>query len=77
LFKSGTLDAYSQAWALSFFLLETRQQQYSQYLKSIMTRPALELYESDARLSDFQKAFGKNIPQLEAEFVRYVSRLGN
>jgi hypothetical protein len=76
MFQSATLDAYSQAWALTFFLLETRQQQYSQYLKRIAARPQLEPYTEEDRLADFQEAFGKNLDSLDADFVRFVSGLG-
>lgn len=76
LFQSATLDAYSQAWALTFFLLETRQQQYSQYLKRIAARPQLEPYQEDDRLADFQEAFGKDLGSLDVDFVRFVSGLG-
>lgn len=75
LFKSATLDAYSQAWALTFYLMETRSQQYGRYLKAISSRPPLETYEPDARLEDFRQAFGQNIESLETEFLRYMSRL--
>jgi hypothetical protein len=42
-----------------------------------MARPQLETYEPEARLQDFQKAFGKNTAQLEIDFLRFMSRLGN
>ncbi len=77
LFKSATLDGYAQAWALTFFLLETRQQQYSQYLKTLSARSPLETYEEEDRLKDFRKAFGKNTTQLEAEFLRFLGRITN
>lgn len=77
LFKSAPLDAYSQAWALTFYLMETRSQQYGRYLKVISSRPPLETYEPDARLEDFRQAFGQNIESLETELLRYMSRLVN
>ena len=33
LYKTATLDAYSQGWALSFFLIETRPGEYVRFLK--------------------------------------------
>ena len=74
-FQSAALDAYAEAWALTFYLLQTRQAQYSEYLKRIAVRPALEAYSSEARLEDFQKSFGKNLTQLDAELVRFYQGL--
>ena len=74
-FQAATLDGYAQAWALTFFLLETRQQQYSDYLKRIAARPPLQPYESEARLDDFRQAFGDDLAQLDADFLRFMSGL--
>jgi len=75
LFQTAPLDAYAQAWALTFFLLETRQSQYSEYLRRIAARPPAQPYEPDARLQDFQQAFGKDMVQLEADMLRYTAGL--
>lgn len=75
LFQTGTLDAYAEAWALSFFLLETRSSDYSRYLKQIAKRDPLVEYTAAQRLEDFQAAFGKDTKQLEAQYVRFIDRL--
>ena len=75
MFKSATLDAYSQAWALTFYLIETRRRQYAQYLKAIAARDPLSSYSSKERIDDFKKAFGKNWDLLEAAFLRHLKRL--
>lgn len=69
LFKKATLDAYSQAWALSFFLIETRPRKYATYLK----RLAAESGEDRARL--FAEVFGSNTRMLDAEMLRFFRRL--
>jgi hypothetical protein len=74
-FGKDTLDAYSQAWALSFFLIETRPQKYSQYLAKVAKRDPLKEYDADDRLADFQAIFGKDTRLLEAEFLRFIARL--
>lgn len=74
-FKSATLDAYAQAWALTFYLMETRSQQYARYMKVLSSRSPLETYEPETRLEDFRNAFGSNIESLETEFLRYMARL--
>ena len=73
-FKKNILDAYSEAWALSFWLIETRPRKYEAYLKSIITRDPLERYSAEQRLDDFQKAFGSDLKQREAEFLRYIQK---
>ncbi|MBC8290090.1 MAG: DUF1570 domain-containing protein [Planctomycetes bacterium] len=69
LFKKSTLDAYSQAWALSFFLIETRPRKYATYLK----RLAAGTGEDRGKL--FREVFGSNTRMLEAEMLRFFKRL--
>lgn len=73
LFATGILDAYSQAWALSFFLVETRSSQYSKYLGSIVARDPLQEYGPAERVADFKRAFGGDLKLLDAEFLRFVA----
>lgn len=72
LFATGVLDAYSQAWALTFFLVETRSSQYAGYLSAIMRRDPLRDYGPEERVVDFKRAFGTDLKLLEAEFLRYI-----
>ncbi len=73
LFKTSTLDAYSEAWAFSFFLIETRPRLYAEYLKTIAARDPLRGYSAEARLADFTQTVSKEIPLLEAEFLRFIA----
>lgn len=73
MFLTNVLDAYAEAWALTFFLVETRPREYSQLLKLIAARSAFELYREKDRLNDFQNAFGKDLILLEANFLRFMS----
>ncbi|TWT58205.1 hypothetical protein KOR42_15760 [Thalassoglobus neptunius] len=75
-FRRKILNAYSQAWALSYFLAETRPSKYAAYLKIISTRDSLDReYSATERLSDFRKAFGNDIDWLEVQFVRFIEGL--
>ena len=74
LFADSLLDAYAQAWALSFFLFETRGVEYAKYLKSIATRNVLKDYTEDDRLEHFEAAFG-DVDDLEVDFLRYIDRI--
>lgn len=75
LFKSSVLDAYSEAWALSFFLIETRPRAYAAYLRTIAARNPLLIYPADERLTDFKKTVSNELPLLEAEFLRFIAAI--
>ncbi|MBI1348339.1 DUF1570 domain-containing protein [bacterium] len=71
-FSASALDAYSDAWALTFYLLEKRSADYTAYLKRLAERdPQLE-YTSEQRLADFQKSFGRDLSLLESRVVRFI-----
>ncbi len=74
-FETATLDAYSEAWALSFFLIETRSTEYGKYLKQLADRDPLKDYNAESRLNDFTNAFGKDINSLEDLYLRYIGRI--
>lgn len=75
MFDAATLDAYAQAWALTFYLVETRPRDYAKYLKTICNRDPLMRYGEDDRVADFQDAFGENLQLFESGFLRFMSRL--
>jgi len=75
LFKSSVLDAYSEAWAFSFFLIETRPRPYAEYLRLIAERNPLAAYSGPERLADFKKAVSSDLPVLEAEFLRFIASI--
>jgi Protein of unknown function (DUF1570) len=74
-FDQNVLDAYSQAWALTFFLNETRPRNYADLLRAMAARDPLLGYPPEARLADFQKAVTKDLKLLEAEFLRFMAEL--
>lgn len=74
-FGTTTLDAYSQAWALTFFLLETRPSEYAKYLQMLTKRDPMTGYEREERLKDFQSAFGRDLVMLEAHFLSFYQDL--
>lgn len=73
--QRAPLDFYSQSWALSFYLMETRSRRYADFLKRIAARDPLKSYTSKQRVADFQAAFGKDIDALETGFLRYLDQL--
>lgn len=75
MFQTATLDAYCEAWALTFYLVETRPRKYARLLKTVAARGPLARYQPDERLDDFKNAFGTDLGLLEANFLRYLKKL--
>jgi hypothetical protein len=71
----AALDAYAEAWALNYFLIRQRPKQYVEYLKVLGQKPPLAIFGPEVRLRDFQQAFGENLAQLDAEFLRYMRKV--
>ena len=74
-FKSDADGAYAEAWALTYFLSETRPRQYADYLARTANRPNFRVYSTTERLADFTAVFGENLPLLDAQFVQFVEGL--
>lgn len=75
MFRRDPYDAYGQAWALSYYLIETRSARYTRYLKKIAGRDPLEPYTAEERLDDFTDTFGRNLDLFEATWLRYFKRM--
>jgi hypothetical protein len=74
-FQSHAVSAYAEAWMLTFYLCETRPQEYSNYLARVAARPAFSDYAPQERMADFTAAFGKDLALLSAQLQRYVDEL--
>lgn len=74
-FTQATLDAYSDAWVLTFYLLENRSADYTAYLKRLAQRDPQIEYTPEARLADFQHCFGRDLSLLESRVQRLIDDL--
>ncbi|MDA1231129.1 MAG: DUF1570 domain-containing protein [Planctomycetota bacterium] len=76
MFRSQTLDAYSAAWGITWFLTENpaRARMFSRYLNSVSERDPMASYSAAERLEDFQRVFG-DISRIEVDYVRAMDRL--
>ena len=76
-FQDGktTADAYSEAWALNYFLLRTKRKLYVKYLKILAKLDPLEDLTKEKRLVQFKSVFGENLEKLDAQFLRYMRRV--
>ncbi len=77
LFKDANLarTAYPESWALAYFLIRSRPQQFVAYLQTLSHKQPLGSDSPDKRLMEFRSAFGKDLEQLDDAFLRHVSRL--
>lgn len=74
-FKSDTAGAYAEAWALTFFLVETQPRKYADYLARTAKRPSFTVYSAAQRKADFAAVFGGDYRLLEARFLRFIKEL--
>jgi hypothetical protein len=74
-FDRDTAAAYSEAWMLTFYLVESLPREYAQYLARTANRPAFSDYPSASRLADFTAVFGSDFRMLDARFLRFVDSL--
>ena len=71
----SALDGYAEAWALNYFLIHHYPKQYVAYLQMLSQKKPLLWDEPEARLKEFQEAFGDNLGQLDAEFLRQMQKV--
>ena len=75
MFDSHPDIAYSEAWALTFFLTEREPQKYQRYLKKTAARQPFIGYSSDQRKKDFTDVFGQDLIMLNARMARFIQSL--
>lgn len=72
---TSALDAYAEAWALNYYLLQKHPRQYVAYLQMLSEKKQLIWDDPETRLKEFQAAFGDNLGELDADFVRQTQKL--
>jgi hypothetical protein len=68
------LNAYAEAWALTYYLMRQRPKEYVAYLKMLSEKKPLLEDSPKQRLEQFERIFG-DWKQLDVELLRYMSRL--
>lgn len=74
-FERMPILAYAEAWALTFFLSETRPREYADYLSLTAGRPIFTEYPAADRVADFRRAFGEDLKLLDAHFMSFMKNL--
>ncbi|HUT13880.1 MAG TPA: DUF1570 domain-containing protein [Thermoguttaceae bacterium] len=75
LFRSNPSTAYAEAWALSFYLVETQPRKYAKYLAMTAKQPPFGDCTASQRTADFTSVFGDDWPMLEARLLRFMEGL--
>ena len=65
-------DAYAEAWALTYFLIKHRSEEYIKYLQLLSAKKPQERDDPEARLADFKSAFGDDLEKLDRDFIRVI-----
>ena len=71
---STSLDAYAEAWGLTYFLIKQRPKEYAKYLKFLAEKKPLIWDTPETRRREFERVFG-DIGKLNVEFLRYMGRV--
>lgn len=71
----AALDAYAEAWALTYYLLKSRPDKYLEYVRLLSRKPPLVEDGPEKRIEQFQAIFG-DLEKLDAELVRAMGRAG-
>lgn len=71
----SAVQAYAEAWSLTYFLIKTRRKQYTEYLQLLAKKPPLKFGTPEDRLAEFRSIFGDDLQKLDREFVRYLGKL--
>ena len=71
----SAVDAYAEAWALNYFLINAKPKQYQAYVQQLAEKGPLVWDTPEVRLAEFRRAFGDDLTAFDREFLRYVSRM--
>jgi Protein of unknown function (DUF1570) len=72
-FSRDAAAAYAEAWAFTYYLVETQPRKYAEYLKRVIDRQEFQPYAEQERLADFTAVFGDNFRLLDAQFLRFMA----
>ena len=69
------LDNYARAWALTYFLVQTRREAFVSYLRTLAEKPPFAADSPEIRRQDFLDAFGSTPEELEEPLLKFIARL--
>lgn len=72
--NATAVDAYAEAWALTYYLINRKRTAYPAYLAKIAQKKPLEQDDPEKRLAEFEEAFGK-LADVERDMAKYMATL--
>ena len=67
--------AYGEAWALTYYLIRSRREDFLAYLNALSQLPPLQPVSADERFALFRSHFGRDVAALDGELIRYTLRI--
>ena len=67
--------AYADAWALNYYLLRARKQDFVRYLKGLADQEPLAERSAAQRVARFRQAFGEDLDEVSSQWRRYMLRV--
>jgi hypothetical protein len=68
-------QAYADAWALNYFLLRVRRDDYVKYLQDLASQSPLAEKSDAQRVAHFRQVLGDDLATLSQQWQRYMQRL--
>ena len=72
-FAANPADAYAEAWALSFYLVEMQPGKYARYVELTAGHSPFAPYTPAERTADFRSVFGDDWRMFQARFLRFMA----
>jgi len=72
---STAADAYSEAWAMTYFLIRTKRKEYFQFMKELSDGKPLVERDRRERIDMFQRIFDAELATLDRQFQLYMARV--
>jgi len=69
------LDAYAEAWALTYYLMRREPKKYQAYLQMLAKKPRFVWDKPEERIKEFKAAFGEDLKKFDADFLRATRKL--
>jgi hypothetical protein len=74
---STALDAYSEAWSLTYFLLRRYPDKYLEYMELLSEKQVAAPDTPEQRWADFRSIFGESpeLARLDQDFLRFIMQM--
>ncbi|MDC0278722.1 DUF1570 domain-containing protein [bacterium] len=68
-------DAYAEGWAMTYFLIRTRRDEYVEYLRELSTGKPLAERTRRERIEMFESIMGEPLVKIDKAFTDYMRRV--